>query len=663
MWRLYLGVTLAVSGLFAYPLPAGVFMVGDENGVLWNVDPTSGAAEQVGDMGVVMTDIAFAPWGELYGVSFTDLYRIDPATAAIIEQVGPVGIGGDANALEFDSAGRLYVATLGLLSGGKLGIIDPATAQTTVLGSIGYGSDGDLAAAPDGTLLMSSCIIGGLIPRCTNDRLVRVDPTITQGRLGTPIGLTGFTYTHGMDFVGEELIGTTLGGELILIDTTTGAATLRAVTNPTVRAYGASFTEVLAPAPQPRFESHLPELTGAKNLVLVTHGWNVLGSQEGEMWVDEMARGIRAYIDTHRADATDWEVVPYGWRGLAGDLATGPDLALANGGLLGSLEGELLARRGYDHVHLIGNSAGAALVDAVADHIKARAPDTTVHVTFLDAYAPGVFAGSYGDSADWADHYVNRGDWPWTGEMLPHTHNVNVTDLDLTPTPFNPLQGHAWPHEFYLESIMLPRDEFEGYGFMLSREAMVGAWNPGATYPIGTEVVLNPPPQPTPRPEPQIRFDSPIDFSLLLAATSSTGIVQASDSTLTLQTGSPAWYMAGLTVPEPINFMTCDIEFTSSPGAEGLLAVYFDNRVIGLIDERFAIDGIQPYQFYLGEAEAGLHILGFRLDSFTDVASRVVISNVTTGLVVVPEPSTAILLMLGGISVVLFRRVRKGVKS
>jgi len=650
---------VVVSGLFACPLQAGVFMVGDEDGVLWKVNPVSGASEQVGDMGVVMTDIAFAPWGELYGVSFTDLYRINPFTAIVIEQVGPVGISGQVNALEFDNAGKLYVASMQSWSQGELGIINLATRQTTRLGYIGYPSDGDLAAAPDGTLLLSSCIIGGLIPRCTNDRLVRVDPTATTERLGTPIGLMGSTYTHGMDFVGEELIGTTLAGELITIDTVTGVATLRAVTNPIVRAYGASFTEVLAPAPQMRFESHLPELTGTKNLVLVTHGWNALASQEGEMWVDVMAEDIRAYIDTHRADAADWEVVPYDWRDLAGDLKTGPGIALVNGSTLGALEGSLLTTRDYDHVHLIGNSAGAVLVDAAADHIKFRSPGTTVHVTFLDAYAPGTFAGSYGDSADWADHYVNRGDWPWTGEVLPHAHNVDVTILDPTPTPFNPFQGHDWPHEFYLESIVLPRDEFEGYGFLLSREATVGTWDPGVSYLVGMEVVLNPPPQPTPRPQPQVRFDDPLDFTSLPAAVSSTGIVQTVGSTLTLQTESPAWYMAGLTATEPINFLTADIEFTSDPRAEGLLAVYFDNHVVGLIDERFVLDGVQPYEFYLGEAGVGLHTLGFRLDSFTDVASRVVISNVTTGLTVVPEPSTVAMLVIGGISVVLFRRVRR----
>ncbi|MFH1354343.1 MAG: hypothetical protein ABIH36_03575, partial [bacterium] len=115
---------LMASGLFTVPLQAGVFMVGDEDGVLWRVDPVSGSAEQIGDMGVVMTDIAFAPWGELYGVSYTDLYRINPATAAIIEQVGPVGISGRVNALEFDGLGQLYVTSIRSWSQGELGIID-----------------------------------------------------------------------------------------------------------------------------------------------------------------------------------------------------------------------------------------------------------------------------------------------------------------------------------------------------------------------------------------------------------------------------------------------------------------------------------------------------------------------------------------------------------
>ena len=48
-----------------------------------------------------MTDIAFSPSGELFGVTFTHLYRIDPTTA-VSELIGSLGI--DAfNALEFCS--------------------------------------------------------------------------------------------------------------------------------------------------------------------------------------------------------------------------------------------------------------------------------------------------------------------------------------------------------------------------------------------------------------------------------------------------------------------------------------------------------------------------------------------------------------------------------
>jgi len=632
MCRLLRGVLLIVSGLFTCPGQAGVFMVGDEDGVLWQVDPTSSASEQVGDMSVVMTDIAFAPWGELYGVSYTDLYRINPATAAIIEHVGPLGITGYANALEFDNAGRLYVATLQSWSQGELGVIDLVTRQTTVVGNIGYPSDGDLAAASDGTLLMSSCIIGGgLIPQCVNDRLVLIDPTITSGRLGTPIGLMGSTYTHGMDFVGEELIGTTLAGQLILIDTTTGVATLRAVTNPTVRAYGASFTEVVAPAPQMRFESHLPELTGAKNLVLVTHGWNPEG-EDRVAWVDVMADMIKT-----RVDPSEWEVVAYQWTKEAKTKRP-----LANSRQQGTLDGKILAARNYDRVHLIGNSAGGDLVDAMAEQINAAQHGTVIHTTFLDAYAPP-WSDEYGAFSTWSDHYFNTGDFPlvYTETLLDNAHNFNVSNLN--PLPDDWAFGHQWPRAWYFETIADASGSSQ-YGFPLSYEGE--NWNPGQ-YLKGEETVLG-----QGQPPSSIEWLAQwagqyLDLRTGAHVVNRTGLVQFFQNGLSMQTDSPVWLIAEVDMEDEEDLLRFDLEFTSEAGAEGLLAIYFDDYVLGKIDERFAPAGIQQVVFELDDPLPGSHTLSLRFDSFSDVPSSVSISNLEWGSVhFVPEPSALTLAIL-----------------
>ncbi len=670
MGRLLLGVWLAVGGLLINPLPAAVFMVGDEDGVLWNVNPVSGSAGRIGDMGVVMTDIAFSPSGELFGISPPDdLYRINlgeitggtvPSTfigSLGISNPGPIGRR-EIKSLEFDAAGTLYFATFAPLSGGELGAINLAAAELALVGTIGRNNGGGLAFSPrDGSLFMNSCRPTGFQMECSTTykhRLVKVNSTTGAG---TEVGRIGFPNIYGLDFVGNELVGITLAGELLSVDTVTGTGTVIAETTPTIRAYGASSPDTEHPIPPPpqRFDSHLPELSDAKNLVLVAHGWNVLGGQEGEFWTHDLAGDIGSFIETRQPDPADWQVVAYDWRDLAGGLLTGPGKALRNGSALGAQEGYLLAARDYDHVHLVGNSAGAALVDAAADQIKFRAPDTKIHVTFLDAYAPTGLGEDYGDSADWADHYLNSGDWPWTSEVLPYAHNVNVTGLN--PTLAGPIQGHAWPREFYAASLTSP-PEYEGYGFPLSREAASDPWNPKSEYPIGEEVVLNPPPS-RPRPEPRIRLDDPLNLAALSASVSDTGSVEVSETTLTLATGSPVWYTTDLIATEPINFLAADIQFTSDPGAEGLLGVYFDDRAVGLVDERFAFDDGQPYRFYLGEAVTGIHRLAFRLDSFTDVTSSVAISNVSTGSYQIPEPSAFMLLACGVVTVFFFRKATR----
>ncbi len=507
MLRLFRWTMLIVSGLFTCPLQADVFLVSDENGILWDIDPASGIAEQLGDMGIVMTDIAFSPSGELFGISAPDdLYLIDfnertfdnpdivPSTligSLGIANQGPIGRR-EVFSLEFDSEGTLFFATFAPFVGGELGTINLLTAEPDLVGVIGFNNGGDLAFAPDGRLFMNETPPSGLLlapNRTRSNKLIEIDPLTGEGTL---VGSIGFRNVFGMDFVGDTLFGHTLQSELISIDTATGAGTLIADTNPAIIAYGASFTDVFVLTPQPQFKSHLPRIADVNNLVLIAHGWNTPYEQEGEMWIDEMAQDIRTYIDMHRPDADDWEVVPYDWRYLAGSRTNPilPDTALTNAVALGALEGQFLATFNYEHVHLIGNSAGAALVDKIADYIKAASPSTKVHVTFLDAYAPGTFADSYGDSADWADQYLNRGDSPWTEEALPHAHNVDVTRINPTPS-LNLITNHSWPRKFYQESL-ISQPEYEGYGFLLSREATIGEWNPEATYSTDTEVVLNP---------------------------------------------------------------------------------------------------------------------------------------------------------------------------
>ena len=116
----------------------GEFYASDLSGNLFKVNTTTGSPTFIGNMGTVMTDIAFSPSGNLFGITFAELFSIDANTAAST-RIGNLGVNG-ANALEFDASGRLFVAISTLL-----GIVNTTTGATTVIGNMGVSSGGDLA--------------------------------------------------------------------------------------------------------------------------------------------------------------------------------------------------------------------------------------------------------------------------------------------------------------------------------------------------------------------------------------------------------------------------------------------------------------------------------------------------------------------------------------
>lgn len=194
---------------------------------LWIVPPWSGGVDTLvarvkaaDGSEPVITDLARAPDGSLWGTSFNRLWRIDSLTA----QATPVmtyGSVSDVNALAFDANGGLFAATLG----GSLVKIDLQQKQDNVIGPLGsqYQSWGDLVFGPDGTLYAMVLTTGG------KGILVSVDPSTGSA---TPISGSdvGFDNVWGLAFVGNTLYGLTADpssgqGALITIDTTTGIGT------------------------------------------------------------------------------------------------------------------------------------------------------------------------------------------------------------------------------------------------------------------------------------------------------------------------------------------------------------------------------------------------------------------------------------------------------
>ena len=107
-----------------------------------------------------------------------------------------------------------------------------------------------------------------------------------------------------------------------------------------------------------------------------------------------------------------------------------------------------------------------------------------------------------------------------------------------------------------------------------------------------------------------------------------------------------------------------DVLFEPSNGAEGFLAVYWDDLVLGTLDQRY-LGSIENWFLPLpeGYGSIGLHTLGFRLDNYGSDSAGVVISSIG-GLAVlqavpVPEPSVLLLVLIGLLAFGVQARTRR----
>lgn len=215
---------------------APVMWIHDSQANLAKVDVANGNVSMIGNMGVVMTDIAFDPSGNLYGVSFTDLYRIDRGTAAATK-IGSLGVS-SMNALVFGSDGTLYAAAA---STRNLYTVSPSTGAATSLGSTGFSSGGDLAFFGGDLYLADS-----------SSRLVRMD--IDTPADSALIGPFGFSSVFGLATGNDGVLYGVGGTEIFKVNAATGAGTLVSDYSGQGlgQAYGQSFvTEAGAPQEPP----------------------------------------------------------------------------------------------------------------------------------------------------------------------------------------------------------------------------------------------------------------------------------------------------------------------------------------------------------------------------------------------------------------------------
>jgi hypothetical protein len=171
----------SIRGNGTAPKPTGtVIYACDGEGNLFTVSSVTGATHVIGHMSTVMYDIAFNAGGALYGIdSSNDIYKINPTNAATTF-FGSLSVSDNINSLTFASNGMLYAA------GQDLYKIDLAASKYYDLGYLGgFTSAGDLAFDKSGRLVMST----------TSNQLIAVNPNTAQTAL---IGSIGFTDVLGL---------------------------------------------------------------------------------------------------------------------------------------------------------------------------------------------------------------------------------------------------------------------------------------------------------------------------------------------------------------------------------------------------------------------------------------------------------------------------------
>lgn len=204
-----------------------VYVYAHTASTLFRVDPETLAVSQVGAFGWgsvgndQMTDIAIDKTGRMIGISFDRVYRVEPTTAQTTLLSN--SLSGTFNGLSFVPATMLGQTGDDVLVGtrnadGKVFRIDPMTGAVAEVGNMGgYSSSGDLVAVSGfGTV---QTVMGG-----SSDVLARLAP---QTFAATPIGSgTGYGQIWGIAYWKDKVYGFTNAGQFVLIDPTTGSATM-----------------------------------------------------------------------------------------------------------------------------------------------------------------------------------------------------------------------------------------------------------------------------------------------------------------------------------------------------------------------------------------------------------------------------------------------------
>lgn len=214
------------------PLPPNAAVYAHTAKTLYRVNYETLEVTAVGNFGgafpatEIMTDLAMDSTGVMIGISFTQVYRIDP-TSGSTTLIGNATLQQAFNGLSFVPA-ELALGTKGpdvLVASrnndGRIFQIDPITGAVSQLGDMGaaYRSSGDIVGVHG--FGMMATVMGAT----ANDKdiLVRLEPGTFAA---TPVGTnTGFSTLWGIGYWKQRLFGFNSTGSFVEIDPTTGVAT------------------------------------------------------------------------------------------------------------------------------------------------------------------------------------------------------------------------------------------------------------------------------------------------------------------------------------------------------------------------------------------------------------------------------------------------------
>lgn len=212
---------------------------------LYRIDPRALSLTRVGSFTFgsdgqnhQMTDIAVNAAGQVWGISFDAIYRIDAATARCT-LVSPLE--GQYNGLTFVPSGVLNPAAevlVAVAGSGEYFVVNTTDGRVQRLGSYGgLASSGDLVS-------IASADTWAIVKRGGVDHLARVD---LRGGRTTVIGPTGVQDLWGIGYWRNRIYGFSQDGAFVTIDPATGRATEQ-MRSP-VAWWGAGVTTIAPTAP------------------------------------------------------------------------------------------------------------------------------------------------------------------------------------------------------------------------------------------------------------------------------------------------------------------------------------------------------------------------------------------------------------------------------